>query len=142
MITVFDVASYILAKQGPMTTMKLQKLVYYAQAWSLVWDEKRLFTNKIEAWANGPVVPSLYEQHKGLFKIRRLSVGDGRKIRNSFKETIDAVLAYYGGRSSQWLSNLTHSERPWKDARKGLSPSQRGSREITLAAMSEYYGSL
>jgi len=142
MITVFDIASYILAKQGPMTTMKLQKLVYYAQAWSLVWDEKRLFANKIEAWANGPVVPSLYRLHKGLFRVRRFSLGDGRKIRNSAKETIDAVLAYYGGRSSQWLSNLTHSEKPWKDARRGLSPSQRGSREITPAAMCEYYGSL
>ena len=39
MATIFDVASYILSKQGPMTTMKLEKLCYYAQAWSLVWDE-------------------------------------------------------------------------------------------------------
>ena len=42
-IQVFDVAAYILEKIGSMTTMKLQKLVYYSQAWSLVWDEKRLF---------------------------------------------------------------------------------------------------
>mgnify|MGYP001247259517 CR=1 FL=1 len=40
MVSVFDVASYILQKQGPMTTMKLQKLVYYCQAWSLVWNEE------------------------------------------------------------------------------------------------------
>ena len=39
-IQVFDVAAYILQKTGSMTTMKLQKLVYYSQAWSLVWDEK------------------------------------------------------------------------------------------------------
>ena len=41
MLTVFDVASYILKKSGKMTTMKLQKLIYYSQAWALVWYEKR-----------------------------------------------------------------------------------------------------
>jgi uncharacterized phage-associated protein len=54
--SVFDVAQYILRKQGGMTTMKLQKLVYYAQAWSLVWDEEPLFDQPIEAWSNGPGV--------------------------------------------------------------------------------------
>ena len=37
MASVYDVAAYILEKQGAMTTWKLQKLVYYSQAWSLVW---------------------------------------------------------------------------------------------------------
>ncbi|MBD5559274.1 MAG: DUF4065 domain-containing protein [Clostridia bacterium] len=44
-----------LEKTGPITTMKLQKLLYYAQVWSLVWDENELFPEKFEAWANGPV---------------------------------------------------------------------------------------
>jgi hypothetical protein len=35
-----DVAAYILSRQGRMTAMKLQKLVYYSQAWSVVWDER------------------------------------------------------------------------------------------------------
>ena len=37
MASAHDVAAYILKKLGPMTAMKLQKLVYYCQAWSLVW---------------------------------------------------------------------------------------------------------
>ena len=48
MSNVFDVAKYILQKQGPMTSMKLQKLVYYSQAWALVWDDERIFPEKIE----------------------------------------------------------------------------------------------
>ena len=64
-----DVAAFILKESGPMTAMKLQKLVYYCQAWSLVWDEKPLFKEKIEAWANGPVVRALYEKHRGKFKV-------------------------------------------------------------------------
>ena len=43
MASVFDVAAYILHRAGTMTAMKLQKLVFYSQAWSLVWDEKPLF---------------------------------------------------------------------------------------------------
>ncbi len=61
MAQVADVAAYILEKCGPMTAMKLQKLVYYSQAWHLVWTEKPLFDNRIEAWANGPVVWELYD---------------------------------------------------------------------------------
>ena len=58
-VSVFDVAAYILDKLGPISTIKLQKLVYYCQAWSLVWDEEPLFSERIEAWVNGPVVREL-----------------------------------------------------------------------------------
>lgn len=71
MTSIFDVAAYVLDKLGVMTTMKLEKLCYYSQAWSLVWDERRLFPERFEAWANGPVCPDLYHAHKGMFKITR-----------------------------------------------------------------------
>jgi uncharacterized phage-associated protein len=67
--SVFDVAAYILAEQGPVTHMKLQKLVYYCQGWHLAWDEKPLFDEPIEAWANGPVCPALYEVLQGTFTV-------------------------------------------------------------------------
>ena len=144
MASALDVAAYILSKAGPMTAMKLQKLVYYSQAWSLVWDEEPLFPERIEAWANGPVVPSLYEEHKGKFKLFEsdLVKGDPSALDPEGVETINAVLSYYGRKNSQWLSDLTHMEEPWKNARRGLSPGQRGNREITKAALAEYYGSL
>jgi uncharacterized phage-associated protein len=143
MVNVFDVAKYILQQKGEMTAMKLQKLVYYSQAWSLVWDEKPLFPERIEAWANGPVVPDLYQAHKGVFTVNEATIdGDSKKLKKSERETIDAVLETYGGKSSQWLSELTHLEDPWKNAREGLQMGERGNREISLAAMAEYYGSL
>ncbi len=143
MATVFDVAAYILERQGEMTTMKLQKLVYYAQAWSLVWDEAPLFENRIEAWANGPVVPDLYQVHRGVFRVKAGDIpGDAAKLTAEQRETVDAVLGYYGGRSSQWLSELSHFEAPWKNAREGLPPGERGNREITWDALAEYYESL
>ncbi|HEX9737104.1 MAG TPA: type II toxin-antitoxin system antitoxin SocA domain-containing protein [Thermoanaerobaculia bacterium] len=142
MATVHDVAAYILERSGEMTTMKLQKLVYYAQAWSLVWDEAPLFPQRVEAWANGPVVRELYDAHRGKFKVSSWRRGRGDALTDKQRETVDAVLDFYGGRSSQWLSDLTHLEAPWRDARAGLAPGERGSREITHAAMAEYYSSL
>jgi uncharacterized phage-associated protein len=142
MANVHDVAAYILRKQGAMTAMKLQKLAYYSQAWSLVWDEKPLFRQRIEAWANGPVVPELYESHRGKFEVRTWPQGNPGNLTLEAKETIGAVLAHYGNKSSQWLSDLTHQEGPWVDARRGLPPGARGNNEITHAAMAEFYGSL
>ena len=68
-VRVVDVAAFILEKQGEMTAMKLQKLIYYSQAWSLVWDEATLFQEHVQAWAIGPVVPELYAAHKGLYSV-------------------------------------------------------------------------
>lgn len=142
MATVHDVAAYILRKKKPLTTWKLQKLVYYSQAWSLVWDEEPLFKAPIQAWANGPVVPALYKLHRGKFKVDSWPEGDWRKLTKDERETVNAVLDYYGPKTAQWLSDLTHNEKPWREARGSLPPGERGSQEITIASMDEYYSGL
>lgn len=68
-LTAADVAEYILAKQGRMSAMKLHRLLYYSQAWHLAWEGKPLFDDEIQAWANGPVVASVYELHRGEFTV-------------------------------------------------------------------------
>lgn len=141
-IQVFDVAAYILDKMGKVTTMKLQKLVYYSQAWSLVWDEKPLFEEKVEAWANGPVVRNLFDYHRGMYEISAMPIGNPRLLDQDQQDTINAVLAYYGDKPAQWLIELTHMEDPWKQARKGLTRLERGDRVISLSAMADYYSSL
>lgn len=140
-VSVHDVAAFILHHQGEMTAMKLQKLVYYSQAWSLVWDEVPLFEEPIEAWANGPVVRALYNRHQGQFKVNSWQ-GDPSRLSEMQQETILKVLEFYGGMSSQALSDLTHSEKPWQRARANLGPTDRGSRVIRHADMFEYYSSL
>ena len=140
-ISVVDVAEYILKKLGEIPALKLQKLVYYCQAWSLVWDEKPLFPQSIEAWANGPVSPYLYTYHRLQYSVSTVR-GDPEKLVAEQKETIDAVLKTYGDKPSQWLSDLTHSEKPWQDARKGIADGERGNNEITHVSMAEYYSSL
>ena len=141
MATVFDVADYILGSCGDMTTMKLQKLVYYSQAWSLVWDDEPLFDEKIEAWVNGPVVPSLFAAHKGQFKICRggLGRGDASHLTQPQRDTVDAVIRAYGDYTGAQLSEMTHRESPWVDARRGLDPLEESDRTISLDAIADYY---
>ena len=142
MARVDDVAAAVLDRTGGISTFKLQKLVYYCQAWHLVWDDEPLFESRIEAWANGPVCRELYDQHRTRFTVTSWPSGDPRRLRDTEVETIEAVVGTYGHLNGQQLSQLTHDEDPWRDARRGLRPGERGQVEITPSAMAEYYGSL
>ena len=142
MASAHDVARYVVRQLSPLSTIKLQKLVYYCQAWHLVWDDEPLFDERIEAWANGPVVPDLYREHRGEFQRQSWPVGSISNLTKSERDTIDSVLEYYGSKDAFYLSELTHRETPWVEARGDLPPGARGNREITQASMAEYYGSL
>lgn len=137
-----DVAQYILEKAGPMTTMKLQKLCYYSQGWSLAWDEVPMFPNTIEAWANGPVIRDLYRAHRGQFRVAKLDVGDASNLTQEQKDTVDAVLEGYGHLSGQQLSDMTHRESPWIDARGDAPDGAMSTVEIELEKMQDFFGAL
>lgn len=137
-----DVAAYIISKHAPIDAMKLQKLLYYAQAWSLVWDSKPLFASKIEAWANGPVVREVFKTYQGKYKISQATSGDRNALKPYERDTVDAILNVYSDKTGFFLSELTHREKPWMEARRGLAPGELGNQEISRAAMVEYYSSL
>ena len=138
MAHVFDVARYILERQGPVTTLKLQKLVYYVQAWAIAKGEL-LFNDAIKAWAQGPVVPALFHEHKGR---RQVTAADmkvhGRGLTEQQRAHIDSVLAYYGSLPPSYLSKLTHFESPWKDARTEGEQHGHDSPAIPVAALRSF----
>lgn len=142
MASAHDVAKYIIENHGPMSAMKLQKLVYYSQAWSLVWDERPIFHEPIEAWIGGPVVRALYDVHQGQYDVKSWRRGSINNLDKDAKETIDVVIKDYGSKSGQYLSDLTHSERPWIDARRGLKDDERGNATISIDTMREFYTDL
>lgn len=142
MASVFDVAQHILKKQGPMSAMKLQKLVYYSQAWHTVWADKALFRHKIEAWKDGPVCPALWREHANQFRVSGLDQGNQNALDARERRTVKQVLDFYGKHSAQWLSDLTHSEDPWLDARRNTRLGERSNAEIKTQAMQRYYASL
>ena len=106
-----------------------------------MWDERPLFNERIEAWANGPVCPALYERHRGMFHIGNVAANPDILDQDA-RETIQGVLDYYGPMSAQYLSDLTHMEAPWRTARGDLPSGAYCSREITHASMAEYYEAL
>ena len=137
--TVFDVARYILHVKGRMSTMKLQKLCYYSQAWSLVWNDMPLFNEEFHAWENGPVCKELFHETQGKFLVGEEDEpkGDISRLTQEQRDTIDVVLRDYGDRDAQWLSMLTHLEEPWKNARRSGTDAI-----ISKESMGLYYGSL
>lgn len=144
MANVFEVAKYILSKEGSMSTLKLQKLCYYSQAWTIAWTEKPLFDEKIEAWVNGPVCRDLFSFHRGQFRISESSFKDYNvdELTDDEKDSIDAVLAAYGNMDPYQLREQTHAEAPWIEARNGCAENAHCENEITPESMGLYYGSL
>ena len=143
MANVFDTARYILEHSGTMSTMKLQKLCYYSQAWSLVWDDSPLFGEDFQAWASGPVCSELFNKTKSKYSVSASDeVGGDGDLSDSQKGTINKVLEYYGCHDAQWLSQLTCMEDPWRNARAEASSSVDCANTITKENMAMYYGGL
>lgn len=136
-----DVASVVISRSGPWTdATRLQKLLYYVQAWHLAITDEPLFPERIKAWKNGPVVPQVWHERKDQAsrcattqRVEEIPVDDFTS------DLIDLVLASYGSMSADELSALTHVEGPWMDAR-GATPEGTESREsIDLRSMARYY---
>ena len=144
MASVYDVAKYILECSGEVTAMKLQKLAYYSQAWTLVWDEELLFEEEIQAWVNGSVIPALYQTHRGMFKVSKENYnhGDSGDLTESQKDNINRVLAAYGEYTGQQLSDINHQEDPWLKAREGAPANARCETVITPASIHEYHSGI
>lgn len=105
----------------------------------MVWAEKPLFKDRIEAWANGPVVPTLYSQHRGQFSVSKWRKGDTERLTQRETKTIDRVLDSYGSLTGQQLVWLTHNEQPWQEARVGLGTTERSQNQISTESISAFY---
>ena len=146
MSNLYNVANYFISRsddENPMTPLKLQKLCYYAQAWSLVWDNKELFPDDFQAWIHGPANYDLYCKYNGF---RTISDIDSNYNVNSFEleqlETLDAVWDAYGKFSGKYLVQLTHEEEPWIKTRGNLPAGVGSDRVIDKNIIKEYYSNL
>lgn len=133
---VFDFAAQIQARLGRVDTFRLNKLVYYVQAWSLAWRGRPAFHERIEAWKHGPVVKDLWVDitHHASRQLKNAS-----PLGTDDLDLVERVLIHYGQMSSSALIDLTHDEEPWKKARGSLPASAPSSEEIPLASIRDYY---
>lgn len=142
MPTVHDTAARLLEHLGPASTMRLHRLCYYSQGWSLAWDDAPLFPEPIEAWAAGPGIPALLAARPGTFRASAWPEGDPDLLTPDQQETIAAVAAAYGHLTGRELSLKARLEPPWLQARAGLPPGARSRAPLDPRAMRDWFSSL
>lgn len=150
------VTHYVNQKGDTVSHKKLQKLLYYVEAWHLVNFGNPILDEDFEAWVHGPVVPQLYHQLKE-FGFNDLKVVNDENdtpdqlVENIVQQNglnedqmglIYSVLDRYGSLTAFELELISHSEAPWIEARQNIPPHQPCNNIISKARMHEYYSSL
>ena len=161
-VNISDFAKYVglslLSKELSVSHLKLQKIIYYCQAWHMVFfgRENTLLDEKPEAWVNGPVYPTIYNEYKRKTETMREhlklsdfydgTVEDGLKTYSQKmdfepeeEELLESVILLYGEKSQNHLVFYTHLEKPWSEKREGLKPFERSNTELSLDTMYNYY---
>lgn len=144
---VFLVADYFIQKNEKedkgLSALKIQKLLYYAQAWNLVLNKKLLFEDDFQAWIHGPAIPKVWhafrqfnfsDPHPDFLK------EDFSELTKDEKIVLDSIWDIYGKYPGNYLEVLTHTEEPWLEARNGLSDGDASQNVISTETMRRYYG--
>ena len=153
---VIDVCRHIINysndKDYGVSNLKLQKLLYFIQAYFLITKKEACFHERIEAWDFGPVVPVAYREYKqfgssDIPTITYIIIKDSRNIWNSkvipyFDEIVsdddkilvEAVVDKFSEYSASDLVRITHRQKPWIDA---YEPNRNN--EIKIKAIEEFF---
>ena len=135
------IAIYVLNSKYEITNMSLQKLLYYIEAFCQVLLNKRVFTNRCEAWTYGPVYPDVYEKYKsfGREQIQVEKMDLSEVIDQPYRDVIDYVLNLFAIYNGVTLKDFSHAEDPWKNAHSGYGERERCEEEITHEAITQYF---
>ncbi|MBQ9077397.1 MAG: DUF4065 domain-containing protein [Muribaculaceae bacterium] len=168
MVDIQDIAKYtilrLIQNGDSICPLKLQKVLYYMQAWHMVYfgKENTLFEDIPQAWVNGPVYRTVYDTYKHIPMYNQFNIEDigvkqtgeeieillsteAEKQRANLNITeeqnkfIESIYDHYGAMEHDRLVFLTHSELPWSEQREGLLPFEHSEKEIPLNTMFEYY---
>ncbi|WP_225048547.1 Panacea domain-containing protein [Lacticaseibacillus kribbianus] len=136
------VADWFLA-QAPMPPRKLQKLVYYTQAWGdALLQHPLLGDTHFEAWPNGPVSPELHEKYRA-YGWTEIAQGTAPTLEDaSVQDLLASVWLTYGDKSANELEALAKQERPWLEARGELDQWAPSTAPISDATMQAFYLSI
>ena len=140
------VADYLVAfslRHGdPISNLKLQKLLYYAEGWYLAFYSKSLFSADIQAWPRGPVVYPVWKHFNG-YRWKPISRPTTMpEVPQKVGAHIKELMAAYGDFSAYTLERMTHQEKPWIEARQGLQDGERSNRVISRNTMRTFFSEL
>lgn len=144
-------ANYILKHYGPMSHLKLQKLLFYCDAYCLAFFGRELISDRFEAWVHGPVCRKVYDEMKGasvLYTDMAYSPINGidedaefDRLPTDVKELLTDVLRNLNTWTGYQLEISTHNELPWQQARMGYSEADKCHVEISKETTRNYYRS-
>lgn len=146
MLRAIDIANFFIdlsasMEEELMTNLKVNKLVYFAQAWSLVRLGRKLFDEDILAWPYGPVVKSVYDTFKPCGKNNIEHVyGDytADKFTSEELNLLMDVALQYGQYTATTLVNITHKKgSPWEQVYKAHE-----NNVISISSIKEYFSAL
>jgi uncharacterized phage-associated protein len=121
-------------------TMKLEKLLYYVQGWSLAWTGNPMFTEAPKNWPMGPVYPTVWFEDKN--HTSSINDADLSELTDEDVDVIHAVVEKYRGISGGQMAALTHTEQPWVDSRRGLAPQEQGHDYISHDSMMRFFSAV
>lgn len=104
-----------------LSIMSLLKLTYIAHGWHLETQHKPLFSNRIEAWQYGPVVPDVYRDFRkqGINVSAPVNSVPNASFSNQDEDFLEQIYNIYGRLSAFQLSEITHVPGgPWDIATK------------------------
>ncbi|EMX52731.1 TPA: Panacea domain-containing protein [Escherichia coli] len=145
--TLNSVADYLLCfaqEHGDvMTPLKLQKMVFYADAWYMALNGgQELIPDQFEAWVHGPVARELYSRFAD-YKWRPIDEEiQCPELSEEIKKHLDEIYQVFGGYSAYELEQLTHQEKPWLLAREGVPADAPCRNVIDKKVTAEFYRSM
>lgn len=134
-------AKYIISKNYDVTSLSMQKLLYYIQGFSFAFNGEFVFEEEMEAWTHGPVFRKIYDIYK-VFGYNELpSIGNMDVSIFSEKEmqVIDGVIEAFSLYSPLALKMMTHNESPWIKARRGKKNNESSDARINKKDIKEYF---
>lgn len=141
-----DLAAYLLQKPNRasgevINTLKLNALLYFAEACSLALFERPLLSEGLEAWDHGPIYPSLWQalSSRGWNNLAADELKDAKTLDEATRDLLDDVYQAYGGFSLIELQNQIKQSAPWKEARRGLKDWDLDKRPLSKDSMAIHY---
>lgn len=144
--TARKVSDYLLVESRErgelLTNLKLQKLLFYADAWFLALVDRPLFGDRFQAWVHGPVLPAEYQRFRD-YKWRAIEAEIERpNLAQDVATHLNGIIDVFGSENATALELMTHREAPWIEARGDCGPTDPCTTYISKDTTKAFYRSL
>jgi uncharacterized phage-associated protein len=149
MLAAYEIADWIVRHSwddlgAPVDPMSLEKHIYYAQSFYLALHDRPLFSDEILAWQKGPVVPQVWSKYSIFGGSPIIPDNDGRpcELPHEIAMHLREIVSFFGRYTAIRLSDATHLEQPWSDARHFIPEGKASGVVISQLVMKTYYRDL